>query len=183
MYYHIDHYFAQNFRSLLFIMRYSFTSLALLAGITVSSFAQDCDPNAPFVLEPYDGETTEDPGMTSQLIDYWSESTCYKMSDGSQPNIKEQCKDICIPGGGEDEGEGEDEDKKKTVTSSQSCIFGDAPWSDARTGKPLLCGTDKDFQGTSLLRQPSAKLWSSNIDIISRNDDHDWILLMQSTHP
>ena len=123
-------------------MRYS--SLGLLAALLVPVLAEDCDPNAPYVVKPYDGKTTDDPAMTKRLVSYWAESICFKRSDGSEPKLEDQCKDVCIPGRGQD--------KDQAVLSSTSCIFGDAPWSDLRTGKPLLCGTDKDFKGTSIFR-------------------------------
>jgi hypothetical protein len=117
--------------------------LSIICGLVIRfavlSVAADCDPNAPFFVEPYDGETTKDPVLTTQLIEYWSRNKCYKKSDDSEPSVKQQCKDVCFPGA--------EDGKGGAVLSSSTCNFGSSPWSDARTGNPLLCGADKDFAG------------------------------------
>jgi hypothetical protein len=46
------------------------TILGLLGSFTVLSIAADCNPNAPYIVQPYDGETTTDPALTTQLIYY-----------------------------------------------------------------------------------------------------------------
>ena len=156
-------------------MKYALTCLTLLAGLAVSTLAEDCDPNAPYSLEPYDGETTDDLDMTSQLIEYWSDSTCYDLSDGTAPNVKEQCKDICFPGGtGDDGASGGD-----AVVSSQSCNFGNAPWCEYPEGKPLLCGADQGYLGSTALETATEQY----TDATSRADDHDWILPVQPNRP
>jgi hypothetical protein len=121
-------------------MKNPVTILCLLVSFAVSGIAEDCDPNAPYFVQPYDGETTKDPAMTKQLIEYWSENTCYKKSDDSEPSMTIQCKNVCFPSA--------DDDKGGAVLSSSTCNFGSSPWSDARTGNPLLCGADKNFAGT-----------------------------------
>jgi hypothetical protein len=121
-------------------MKHLFAILGLLSSFAVSSIAADCNPNAPYIVQPYDGETTTDPALTTQLIHYWSKNTCYKKSDDSEPSMKQQCKDVCFPGA--------DDGKGGAVLSSSTCNFGGSPWSDARTGNPLLCGADKNFAGT-----------------------------------
>jgi hypothetical protein len=124
------------------IMRLSLPFLSLLAGLAVPACAEECNPNASYVVSPYDGETTKDPGMSKNIAAYWSKSTCYKFSDNSGPDLKEQCKDICIPG--------TDASRDSALGPSTSCIFGNAPWIDGRSGNALLCGKDKDFQGDRL---------------------------------
>jgi hypothetical protein len=125
---------------LLSTMKNPVTILSLLISFAISGIAADCDPNAPYSVQPYDGETTKDPAMTKQLIEYWSENTCYKKSDDSEPSMTIQCKSVCFPGA--------DDGKGGAVLSSSTCNFGGSPWSDARTGNLLLCGADKNFAGT-----------------------------------
>jgi hypothetical protein len=115
------------------------TIVGLLFTFAVFSVAEDCDPDAPYFVKPYDGETTTDSALTSRLVDYWSQSKCFMHSDDSEPSIKQQCKDVCLPGG--------DDGKGGAVLSSSTCNFGNSPWFDGSTGKPLLCGTDKNFAG------------------------------------
>jgi hypothetical protein len=153
-------------------MRFSRSYLSLLARLTALVLAE-CDPNASYQLVPYDGETSKDAKITSELVAYWSKNTCYKKSDGSEPNMKVQCKDVCFTGGGEGKGH---------VLSSQSCIFGKSPWSDARTGNPLLCGKDKTHEGKisldSLAPGGHALGFRATSLHIIRDNDHDRVLLL-----
>jgi hypothetical protein len=121
-------------------MKHLLTLLGIFISFAIFSTAADCDPNKPYIVQPYDGETTTDAALTTQLIHYLSKNTCYEKSDDSEPSVKQQCKDVCFPGA--DDGTG------GAVLSSSTCNFGSAPWSDARTGNPLLCGADKNFAGT-----------------------------------
>jgi hypothetical protein len=69
--------------------------------------------------------------MVSTLIDYWADYACYSLSDNSEPNIKEQCKEACFPGGITS-----DVPPEQTVQSSQTCWL-NGPESDYSSGKPL----------------------------------------------
>ncbi|PSN59831.1 hypothetical protein BS50DRAFT_594260 [Corynespora cassiicola Philippines] len=114
-------------------MLFSINKFFLLAGLIAAALSQECDPNPSPNLVPCNEGINEDTRMTKALLDYWADSTCYQMSDRSEPNMKEQCKNVCVPG--------EDEE-----ISSQSCVFSNSFWADAVTGKSLLCGSDKDFE-------------------------------------
>lgn len=52
-----------------------------------------------------------------------------------------QCKNIC------DDASDLANKREVHVEKAYACNFGNHPWADGRTGKPLLCGTDKDFSG------------------------------------
>jgi hypothetical protein len=121
-------------------MRSIFTCLTVLVGLTVSAGAENCDT---YNVQPYDGETTQDQASLKRLANYWSKNTCFKYSDQSEPNMEDQCKDICFPKPSADDG--------KAITLSQTCDFGGGPWIDANSGKPLLCGKDKDYPCTLLV--------------------------------
>ncbi|CAN9377082.1 unnamed protein product [Alternaria sp. RS040] len=113
--------------------------LALLAIRAILGLAETCDPQAYEDGNPYGLEETNDPNVMSQLNDYLVDNLCIKYSDGTEQNIKEQCKDVCIPSQSASEGQ--------AVVSSQSCIFGDNPWYDTSKMTPLLCGADEAFNG------------------------------------
>jgi hypothetical protein len=113
--------------------------LALLAIRAILGLAQTCDPQAYEDGNPYGLEETNDPNVMSQLNDYLVDNLCIKYSDGTEQNIKEQCKDVCIPSQSASEGQ--------AVVSSQSCIFGDTPWYDTSNMTPLLCGADEALNG------------------------------------
>jgi hypothetical protein len=113
--------------------------LALLAIRAILGLAQTCDPQAYEDGNPYGLEETNDPNVMSQLNDYLVDNLCIKYSDGTEQNIKEQCKDVCIPSQSASEGQ--------AVVSSQSCIFGDNPWYDTSNMTPLLCGAHEALNG------------------------------------
>jgi len=116
------------------MMRVLSVFLMVLSGLVVSILAQTCDPNAPYVVQPYDGETTSDPESLKRLSRYWDENKCFKLSDDSEPTPEIQCKKVCQGGA-------------KVEKVSSTCNYGNSPWASYNTGKPLLCGTDKSFQG------------------------------------
>ncbi|KAH7079795.1 hypothetical protein FB567DRAFT_129184 [Paraphoma chrysanthemicola] len=106
-------------------MRNSFiSSILLISGAAVLSAAQD-DAKPPGI------ESFTDSGMTKRLIEYWSDSQCFRLSDNSEPNPKEQCKEACFP-----DGVTSDVPAGQFVQSSQSCWYNGIE-SDFRTGKPL----------------------------------------------
>jgi hypothetical protein len=115
------------------------SSFALLAGLALPVFAETCDPKAYDDTNPYGLEETNHPAVMSKLNEYLVDNICIKYSDGAEQNVKEQCKDVCIPDQSASEGQ--------AVVSSQSCIFGDNPWYDTSNMTPLLCGADKSFNG------------------------------------
>lgn len=55
---------------------------------------------------------TSRPSARFKLLGYYADLSCIEMSDGSDPNVKEQCKSVCPAG--EDNGDG------KTVMCSQA---------------------------------------------------------------
>ena len=113
--------------------------LALLAIRAIFGLAETCDPQAYEDGNPYGLEETNDPNVMSKLNEYLVDNLCIKYSDGTEQNIKEQCKDVCIPSQSASEGQ--------AVVSSHSCIFGDNPWYDTSNMTPLLCGADEAFKG------------------------------------
>ena len=113
--------------------------LALLAIRAIFGLAETCDPQAYEDGNPYGLEETNDPNVMSKLNEYLVDNLCIKYSDGTEQNIKEQCKDVCIPRQSASEGQ--------AVVSSHSCIFGDNPWYDTSNMTPLLCGADEAFKG------------------------------------
>jgi hypothetical protein len=116
--------------------------LGLLAGLAIRVLADTCDPNAYEESNPYNLEETTDPKVTSKLLEYLADSACHMYSDGTEQDVKEQCKNVCIPGDSAGEGQ--------VVVSSQSCIFGDNPWYGLTdTLHPLLCGAERAYNGTS----------------------------------
>lgn len=114
-----------------YLLYYTSASLSVLVSLVTTSSAQSCDPNHYQEL-PFGQETSQDPSDRRKLLEYYADLSCIEMSDGSEPNIKEQCNNVCPPGG--DKGDG------KTVVSSQSCIFNGAPWLDRTTGALVPCG-------------------------------------------
>jgi hypothetical protein len=64
-------------------------------------------------------------------------------SDGSERNVKQRCKDVCIPGTSEDNG--------GHVIAFQSCVFGDAPWIDADIGQPYCAVQTKRSKVSTFL--------------------------------
>jgi hypothetical protein len=122
-------------------MRSLYVSVYLLASLTRFGHASNCDPNRPFNAVSYNGKPTNNTNFTSPLVAYWSQYACYIKSDGSEPNMKEQCKDVCIPG------RGVNRTHDGPIATSESCIMSNTPWSELRTGKPLLCGTDRTYNG------------------------------------
>ncbi|RII10006.1 hypothetical protein CUC08_Gglean005996 [Alternaria sp. MG1] len=112
--------------------------LALLAIRAIFGLAETCDPQAYEDGNPYGLEETNDPNVMSKLNEYLVDNLCIKYSDGTEQNIKEQCKDVCIPSQSASEGQ--------AVVSSHSCIFGDNPWYDTSNMTPLLCGADEAFK-------------------------------------
>lgn len=122
-------------------MKPCFSLLGLLAGLALTGLSHGCDPEAPFVPDPYDGETTKNLETVKRLTHYWSDNTYFKLSDDSEATPAVQCKNVCDSGSG---GRG----KREVEKVSSTCNFGKNLWSSYNSGKPLLCGTDKDFQGT-----------------------------------
>ncbi|KAI4681353.1 uncharacterized protein J4E84_007589 [Alternaria hordeiaustralica] len=114
-------------------------SLGLLAGLTACILAENCDPIAYEQSNPYGLAETKDPKVVEKLDEYLSDTRCHMRSDGIEDDVKEQCKNVCIPGDSTAEGQ--------IVVSSQSCIFGDNPWYPLGGLHPLLCGEDKTYNG------------------------------------
>ncbi|KAF1962042.1 hypothetical protein CC80DRAFT_589491 [Byssothecium circinans] len=98
--------------------QFSFSSIVLFGSFAVSALAQERLPVNNDLTKP-------DPATNKRLTNYWAKSTCYKRGDGTEPNMKEQCKKVCFPS----------PDPKKT--SASTCLFGDAKWLDGSSGKPL----------------------------------------------
>lgn len=120
-------FISQTVSSLVVAMRHSFLSpLLLLGSLTLPCLAQDVETSQPPGLEGID-----DPNMTKRLIHYWADYACFSLSDNSEPNVKEQCKEACFPGGITS-----DVPAGEFVQSSQTCWL-NGPESDYRTGKPL----------------------------------------------
>ncbi|KAI4684264.1 hypothetical protein J4E81_009144 [Alternaria sp. BMP 2799] len=114
-------------------------SLGLLAGLTACILAENCDPIAYEQSNPYGLAETKDPKVVEKLDEYLLDTRCHMRSDGIEDDVKEQCKNVCIPGDSTAEGQ--------IVVSSQSCIFGDNPWYPLGGLQPLLCGEDKTYNG------------------------------------
>jgi hypothetical protein len=51
-------------------MKHILTILGLLRSFTVFSTAIDCNPNASYIVQPYNGEITTDLALITQLIYY-----------------------------------------------------------------------------------------------------------------
>jgi len=116
-------------------------SLGLLAGLTACILAENCDPIAYEQSNPYGLAETKDPKVVEKLDKYLSDTRCHMRSDEIEDDVKEQCKNVCMPGDSTEEGQ--------IVVSSQSCIFGDNPWYPLGGLHPLLCGEDKTYNGMS----------------------------------
>jgi hypothetical protein len=69
--------------------------------------------------------------MSKRLINYWADYGCYSLSDDSEPNPKEQCKEACFLGG-----ISSDMPAGSVVQSSQTCIL-NGPESEFLTGNLL----------------------------------------------
>ncbi|KAH7400509.1 hypothetical protein DE146DRAFT_780973 [Phaeosphaeria sp. MPI-PUGE-AT-0046c] len=84
-------------------------------------------------------QTSQPPGLSGvvdsekakQLIHYWADYACFTLSDQSEPNVKQQCKKACFPGGVTS-----DVPPGSLVESSQTCWL-NGPESDYLTGKEL----------------------------------------------
>ena len=124
-----------------YLLYYTSASLGVLVGLVTTGSSQGCDPNH-YQEPPFGQESPKDPSARRKLSDYYADLSCIEMSDGSEPNVKEQCKNVCPSG--EDNGNG------KTVVSSQSCIFNDAPWLDRTTGALVPCGEEKSYKGIGI---------------------------------
>ena len=120
---------------------FRFSAITLLGSLVVSVLAQGRPP-------ANDDLTNPDPAMNSKLLNYWAKSTCYKRGDNSEPNVKEQCKEVCFP----------NPDPNKL--SASTCWFGDSKWLDGSSGKPLE-DQNKNIPGKNILF--SAWLFSSNV--------------------
>jgi hypothetical protein len=82
-----------------------------------------------------DDPTKPDAAIDSNLISYWSKSTCYKRGDGSEPTVKEQCKGVCFPRPAD------------SAMAASTCWFGTSKWLDGSSGKELEDQT-KNIPGT-----------------------------------
>ncbi|USP75708.1 hypothetical protein yc1106_02982 [Curvularia clavata] len=107
----------------------------------MTSSAQSCDPNY-YQEPPFGQETPQDPSARRKLLEFYADLSCIEISDGSEPNVREQCKNVCPPGKNNEDG--------KTVVSSQSCIFNSAPWLDRTTGALVSCGEEKSHNGVMI---------------------------------
>jgi hypothetical protein len=93
----------------------------------------------PLLCRAQGGQTSQPPGLEDvkdsaqqkRLIHYWADYSCFSLSDHSEPNAKEQCKEACFPGGVKS-----DVPAGKFITSSQTCWV-NGPETDYRTGKAL----------------------------------------------
>lgn len=122
----------------------------------LSCLAQSTQTSQPPGLEG-----VNDPEKGKRLINYWSDYTCYTLSDQSEPNIKEQCKEACFPGGVTS-----DVPAGSLVESSQTCWL-NGPESDYRTGReltddqkkenPRTCTLARDIVSNPKLTQTSVK--------------------------
>lgn len=97
--------------------------LLLLGSLALPSLSQTSQPPG---LEGID-----DPEIAKKVIDYWSDYSCFILSDQSQPHVKEQCKEACFPGGVSAEVPSTD-----IVQSSQLCWL-NGPEAEYRSGNPL----------------------------------------------
>ncbi|KAH5090123.1 hypothetical protein HBI38_042970 [Parastagonospora nodorum] len=108
-------------------MQISFLPLLfLIHGVILPCLAQDGGISQPPGLE-----NVKDAAQQKRLLRYWSEYGCYAYGDKSEPNVKDQCREACFPGGITS-----DVPAGKFVTSSQTCWY-NGPESDLRSGKPL----------------------------------------------
>lgn len=87
-----------------------------------------------------------DPEKGRDLINYWKYYACFTLSDKSEPNIKEQCKEACFPGGVTS-----NVPASSLIESSQTCWL-NGPESDYRTGKELTEDQKKENPRTCKLR-------------------------------
>ncbi|KAI8937308.1 hypothetical protein NX059_006515 [Plenodomus lindquistii] len=87
-------------------------------------------------------EGIDNPDMSRRLIHYWADYSCYVMSDNSEPNIKEQCKEACFPGGVES-----DVPAGQIVLSSQTCWLS-GPEVGFPSGQPLTDEEKKKTDGS-----------------------------------
>ena len=62
---------------------------------------------------------------TKRLREYLAKSTCYARGDGSEPDMIEQCKEVCFP-----------KPDPKTLSAS-TCWLSGSPWLDGSSAKPL----------------------------------------------
>ncbi|KAF2463814.1 uncharacterized protein BDR25DRAFT_362485 [Lindgomyces ingoldianus] len=120
-------FISQTVPSFMIAMRHSFLFPPLLLGsLTLPCLARGVQNSQPPGIEGIN-----DPNMTGKLIDYWADYACFSLSDNSEPNVKEQCKEACFPGGITS-----DVPPGEIVQSSQTCWL-NGPESDYRTGAPL----------------------------------------------
>jgi hypothetical protein len=108
----------------------SIVSTFVFYSSVLSSSAQTSQTSQPPGLE-----RINDPNQQKRLLHYWADYGCFSLSDKSEPNMKDQCKEACFPGGITS-----DVPAGEFVTNSQTCWL-NGPESDYRTGKPL---TDKE---------------------------------------
>jgi hypothetical protein len=112
-------------------------SLLLLVSLTLPCSAQDA-------AQPPGIEEVKDATMTKKMIHYWSTASCFKLSDGSEPNVKEQCKEACFPGGVKS-----DVPPDQIIQSSQTCWY-NGPESWFLTGKHLTDEEKKQMPRKSI---------------------------------
>jgi hypothetical protein len=89
-------------------------SVVLLGTITGPALAQERPPGSDDLKV-----------VDKKLLDYWAKSRCIKRGDGSEPNMKEQCKKVCFP------------NPDTSKLSASTCWFGHAKWLDGSSGRPL----------------------------------------------
>lgn len=114
-------------------------SLFLLSTLILGLMVLHCRTEEIQTPQPPGIENISNPDMTKRLIDYWADYSCFTFSDNSEPNIKDQCREACFPGGITS-----DVPTSEYVQSSQTCWL-NGPEADYRTGKPL---TDQQKEKT-----------------------------------
>ena len=151
-------------------MRNSFLpSLLLLGSLTLPCWAQS--PNTATAQPPGLEAFQKDMAKASTLLRYWANYGCYKKSDQTEPNVKEQCKEACFPGGIKS-----DVPASQAVQSSQTCWFS-GPEVSGRTGKPLTAEDKK--HNPRLGEHPFSITIAEFANESFRSDHDDRILYMR----